>query len=147
MDEIRQNVQIFYEVFFFKLRTTLKQTINSTYLVSVEFCQPSTFNWNKISRIVFSAFMLNVAWKRRLPRNFARFVLFRPIKKRPFNPLCVLDRKITTNRNLPEAMLCWTQYFGDKQQASVCWPPQPLDVWNATQKYVARWRQKFCLRV
>ena len=35
--------------------------------------------------------MLYVAWKRELPRKFARFVLFRPIKKRYFNLLCVLD--------------------------------------------------------
>ena len=35
--------------------------------------------------------MLYVAWKRGLPRNFARFVLFRPIKKRSFKLLCVLD--------------------------------------------------------
>ena len=32
--------------------------------------------------------MLHVAWK---PRKFARIVLFRPIKKRSFNLLCVLD--------------------------------------------------------
>ena len=35
--------------------------------------------------------MLHVAWKRGLPRNFARFVLFRPVKKRSFDPLCVWD--------------------------------------------------------
>ena len=39
MDETGQNVHIFEEVFFFKLRTTTtkrkKETINSTYLVSV----------------------------------------------------------------------------------------------------------------
>ena len=32
-----------------------------------------------------------VAWKRGLPRQFARFVLFRLIKKHSFNLLCVLD--------------------------------------------------------
>ena len=36
-----------------------------------------------------SVFMLYVAWKRRLPRKFARFLLFRPIKKRSYNLLCV----------------------------------------------------------
>ena len=41
--------------------------------------------------VCFSVFMLYVAWKRGLPRKFARFVLFRLIKKRPFNLLCVLD--------------------------------------------------------
>ena len=35
--------------------------------------------------------MLYVAWKRGFPRKFARIVLFRPIKKRSFNLLCVLD--------------------------------------------------------
>ena len=35
LDKTGQNVQIFEEVLFFKLRTTLKQTINSIYLVSV----------------------------------------------------------------------------------------------------------------
>ena len=35
--------------------------------------------------------MLHVAWKRGLPRNFARFVLFRPIQNRFFNLLCVLN--------------------------------------------------------
>ena len=34
--------------------------------------------------------MLYVAWKRGLPRKFARFFLFRLIKKRSFNLLCVL---------------------------------------------------------
>ena len=34
---------------------------------------------------------LHVAWKRGLPRKFARFVLFLPIKKRSFNLLLVLD--------------------------------------------------------
>ena len=34
--------------------------------------------------------LLYVAWKRGLPRKCARFVLFRPIKKRSFNLLCVL---------------------------------------------------------
>ena len=32
-----------------------------------------------------------VAWKRGLPRKFARFVLFRLIKKRSFQLECVLD--------------------------------------------------------
>ena len=35
--------------------------------------------------------MLYAAWKRGLPRKFARSVLFRLIKKRSFNLLCVLD--------------------------------------------------------
>ena len=33
--ETRQNMQIFEEVLFFKLHTTKKQTVNSTYLVLV----------------------------------------------------------------------------------------------------------------
>ena len=49
-------------------------------------------SWHKIGQsiVCFSVFMLYVAWKG-LPRKFARFVLFRPIKKRSFNLLCVLD--------------------------------------------------------
>ena len=39
---------------------------------------------------LFSVFMLYVAWERGFPRKFTRFVLFRPIKKRSFNLLCVL---------------------------------------------------------
>ena len=38
-------------------------------------------------------FMLYVDWKRGLPRKFAHFVLFRPIKKRSFNLLCVLNQR------------------------------------------------------
>ena len=38
-----------------------------------------------------SSVVLYVAWKRLLHRKFARFVLFRIIKKRSFNLLCVLD--------------------------------------------------------
>ena len=42
--------------------------------------------------------MLYVARKTGLPRKFARFVLFRPIKKRSFNLLCVwgLPSQLTT---------------------------------------------------
>ena len=36
--------------------------------------------------------MLYVSLKRGLPRKFARFAPFRPIEKRSFNLLCVLDR-------------------------------------------------------
>ena len=44
--------------------------------------------------------MLYGAWKRRLPWNVSHFVLFRLIKKRSFNFLCVLDlffRKLAVN--------------------------------------------------
>ena len=36
--------------------------------------------------------MLYIAWKRGLPRKCSYFVLFRPIKKRSFDLLCVLDQ-------------------------------------------------------
>ena len=39
----------------------------------------------------FYVFMLYIAWKRGLLRKFACFVLFRPIKTRSLNLLCVLD--------------------------------------------------------
>ena len=58
-------------------------------------------NWHKVSwinRLFFCCicthvytYILYVAWKRRLPRKCARFVPFRPIQKRSFNLLCVLD--------------------------------------------------------
>ena len=78
-----------------------KKTINSTYLVSVSCSEAGSF-CHKVSWIVwFSVFLLYVAWKRRFPRKFARFVLFRPIKKRSFNLLCVLDLcKPNPNPNL-----------------------------------------------
>ena len=41
--------------------------------------------------VCFSVFMLYVSWKSGLPRKFARFALFRPVKKRSFNLLSVLD--------------------------------------------------------
>ena len=40
---------------------------------------------------LFSVVLLYVAWKRGLPPKFACFVLLRPITKRSFNLLCVLD--------------------------------------------------------
>ena len=51
---------------------------------------------DKLNYLCFSVFILYVAWKRRLPRNCARYVLFHPIKKRSFNLLCVLDLFFTT---------------------------------------------------
>ena len=37
--------------------------------------------------------MLYVAWKKEdFLEKFARFALFRPVKKRSFNLLCILDR-------------------------------------------------------
>ena len=39
----------------------------------------------------FNCFLLYIAWKRGIARKFAHFVLFRLIKKRSFNLLCVLD--------------------------------------------------------
>ena len=66
--------------------------ITSVSLMPFSFCQPPASNWHKISWInCFSVFMLYEAWKRGLPQKFAHFVLFRPIKKRSFNLLCVLD--------------------------------------------------------
>ena len=40
---------------------------------------------------LFVFLLLYLAWKRGLPRKFARFVLFRLLKKRSFSLLCVLD--------------------------------------------------------
>ena len=42
-------------------------------------------NWHKLSELIVcsSVFMLYLAWKRGLPRKFARLVLFGPIEKRP----------------------------------------------------------------
>ena len=74
---------------------TEKQTIQLTLCqlgVPFFFCQPPTSNWHKVSWIVcFSVFTLYVAWKRGLPQKYAHFVLFRLIKKRSFNLLCISD--------------------------------------------------------
>ena len=64
-------MQIFDVIIFFKLRTIQQKTVNSTYLVSVGFGR--------------------LEEGKGLPRKFARFVLFRLIKKRSVNLLCVLD--------------------------------------------------------
>ena len=73
--------------------TSVMLELSGFVLVSIR--QPPTSNWLKLSWInclVFLGFfMLYVAWKRGLPRNFARFVLLCPIKKRSFNLLCVFD--------------------------------------------------------
>ena len=61
------------------LSTTLHQTVRYKVLPSWWY---------------FAVFMSCVAWKRALPRKFARFVRFRPIKKRSFNLSCVLEGRI-----------------------------------------------------
>ena len=81
----------------FSVRDRIQNTQKIS-LVPFSVCQPPTSNWHKTSWIncsfvlcfFLSVFMLYVARKRELPRKFARFVLFRPIKKRSFNLLCVL---------------------------------------------------------
>ena len=78
-----------------KTCTFSRKSSFSSYVVSLvpfSFHQPPTSNWHKMCWTnCFSVFMLQIAWKRLLPRKVARFVLFRPIKKRSFNLLCVLD--------------------------------------------------------
>ena len=64
---------------------TEKQTINSTYLVSVGCGRLAEGKGHE------TVFMLYVAWKKGLPWKFACFALFRPIKKHCFYLLCVLD--------------------------------------------------------
>ena len=73
-----------------------KQTTDSTSLVSNRCWEAGgrkrERDWLETSWInCFSVFMLYAAWKRGLPRKIARFVQFRPDKKRSFNLLCVLD--------------------------------------------------------
>ena len=63
-------MQIFDVIIFFELRTIQQKT--------------TKVSW-------FNCFLLYVAQKRLLHRKFARFILFRPIKTRSFNLLCVLD--------------------------------------------------------
>ena len=65
-------------------------------LAAFSFCQPPTSNGHKISWtnclfFFLSFFILDVAWKRGLPRKCARFVLFRSVKKRSFILLCAFD--------------------------------------------------------
>ena len=47
--------------------------------------------------------MLYVAWIRGLPRNVARFVLFRPINKRSFNLLSVMEHVLNGNAEIKTA--------------------------------------------
>ena len=95
---------LFQSIYNKKTTTTTEKTNNSTYLVSVACgrvvegtghetdCLPHPTDTKYIELIVcFSVFLLYVASKRGLPRKFARFVLFCPIKKRCFNSWCVLD--------------------------------------------------------
>ena len=50
---------------------------------------------------LFFVLFLYITRKRGLPRKCARFVLFRLIKKRSFNLLCVLDLISDLNCNIP----------------------------------------------
>ena len=71
--------------------------------------------------------MLYVVWKRGLLRKCAHFVLFRPIKKRSFDFLCVLDpyrfqSTMTTSFFLPNFTMDWHLTL----QPS--WASQPADL-------------------
>ena len=56
------------------------------------FLPPASWHLTDKDKLVWLfSVVLYVAWKRGLPRKFARFVLFRLIKKSSFNLLCVLD--------------------------------------------------------
>ena len=58
-------------------------------------CIRDSSNWHKISWINCLFFYFSVVRtlkKRGLPRKFARFALFRQIKKSSFNLMCVLDK-------------------------------------------------------
>ena len=83
--------------------------------------------------------MLNVSWKRWLPRKFARFVPFRRIKKRSFNLLSVLDQtcihiNTPTPKTEPHQMLHWPpQYRTDSQP----WPGRSKMTPGTGQKYDA----------
>ena len=50
-------------------------------------------------------FMFCVAWKRGLPRQFARFVLFRSNKTLSFNLLCVLDQLVEHQTGTPPTLV------------------------------------------
>ena len=78
---------------------TEKQTINWTYPVSVRCSEAGGWiNWHKISWIIFFFWFYVVrSLKKRTSRKFAHFVLFRPIKKRSFYLLCVLDLFFSLN--------------------------------------------------
>ena len=53
---------------------------------------PASWHLSDKDKLVYLfSVVFYVAWKRGLPRKFARFVLLRLIKKRSFNLLCVLD--------------------------------------------------------
>ena len=71
-------MQIFDVIIFFELRTIQQKTVKPTYLCPL--------GARKLAeRKAFPSVVLYVARKRWLQRKFARFVLFRLIKKRSFN--------------------------------------------------------------
>ena len=77
-------MQIFEEVFFFKLHTTKKQQQKNRQLIQLILSQLDVGGWRKEKGT-------RLTQERGLPRKWPRFVLFRLIEKRSFNLLCVLD--------------------------------------------------------
>ena len=68
---------------------------------------PTDTRWVELI-VCFSIFMLYVAWKRGLPRKFARFVLLRLINKRSFNLLCVSDLLSSTFKHIFLRNIAWS---------------------------------------
>ena len=88
-------MQIFDVIIFFKLPSIQQKTVKSTSLCPLDATKK-----------------VYVAWKRGLPRKFARFLLFRLIKKLPSNLLCVLDhvaRSFAVNYITKSRLLKWSR--------------------------------------
>ena len=76
-------MHIFDVIIFFELRTIQQKTVKPTYL--------SPFGARKLAEGKGHETEHKTCKKDDYIEKFARFVLFRPIKKRSFNLLCVLD--------------------------------------------------------
>ena len=82
-------MQIFQEVLFFKLRTEKQQ--QQKQLIQLILCHLDVGGWREERTQDLFLFSFLYIALRGLSRKFARFVLFRPIKKCSFNFFCVLD--------------------------------------------------------
>ena len=96
--------------------------------------------------------MLYVARKRGFPRKFARFVLFRPIKKHSFNLFCVLT-KASVYLLYRYLTAFWPMCMPSRQTPSRCRTSQrvqaaaPLGVTMAAHSALTSGRTALSLRV
>ena len=105
-------MHIFEEVLFFNLRTNSEFNLSYVSWMWEAGGRKRAWDWLALFlllvshikltqvelNVCFSVFLLYEAWKRGLPWKCARFVLFCPIKKRPFNLLRALDLYINQSQ-------------------------------------------------